>query len=154
MRRLWHILCFSLLAMVCSNTSSAQILKDPTHWTYEAKKIAANEYELSFKLVLDEGWHIWAINVGGDGYQIVPTFTFQELQNVDWKGKIKESGTVINTVMEGVEGKVNYYSHTVTYTQIVKAAAGTIISGNHEYQVCNDNMCLPPKAVPFTFKLN
>jgi len=154
MRRLWHILCFGLLAMVCSNSAFAQGIKDPTHWTYEAKEIAKGEYELNFNLILDEGWHIWAINVGGDGYQVVPTFSFDKKSTIKWLGAIKETGEVINEVMEGVEGKVNYYSHKVTYTQIIKAPAGTIIAGKHEYQVCNDNMCLPPKEVSFTFQLN
>lgn len=154
MRRILHILCFGLMAMVSSNTLFAQGMKDPAHWNYEVKKLAANEYELKFNLTLDEGWHIWAMKAGGDGFQIVPSFSFDKKPNIKWVGKIKETGNLISQVMDGVEGKVNYYSHTVTYTQIVKAAAGTTLSGKHEYQVCNDNMCLPPMDAPFSFQLN
>lgn len=154
MRRIGRFLCFVFLAITFSGTSIAQGLKDPTHWTYEAKKIATNEYELTFKLTLDEGFHIWAINVGGDGFQIVPKFSFDKTPNVKWVGNIKEKGKLISQTMEGVEGKVNFYSHEVSYTQTVKAPAGSTITGKHEYQVCNDFMCLPPTDKPFTFQLN
>lgn len=153
MRRLMHFLCLGLLAITYPATAGAQGMKDPTHWTYEAKKIAADEYELSFKLQLDEGWHIWSVNVGGDGYQVIPSFTYTEKKSVKLIGTLKETGALISTIMEGVEGKVNYYSHTVTYTQKIKTN-NTTVSGTHEYQVCNESMCLPPKEVPFSFQLN
>lgn len=154
MSKIGRFLCLVFLALTFVHPSFAQGIKDPTHWTYESKKIANDIYELNFKLKLDEGFHIWAINVGGDGYQIVPKFYFDKTPKAKWMGNIKEKGKLINEKMEGVEGKVNYYSQEVTYTQVVKAPAGSTISGKHEYQVCNDFMCLPPTDKPFSFQLN
>lgn len=153
MRRFISFITIILLALGCSGTLRAQGMTDPTHWTYEAKKLDANHYQLDFTLNLDESWHIWAIDVGGDGLQVVPAFTFTKNKAVQLDGTIGEQGEKINTEMEGVEGKVNYYSHKVVYSQKVKAPAGTTVKGSHLYQVCNDNMCLSPKQVPFSFLL-
>ena len=44
------------------------MIADPTTWTYEVKKMSANEYQLIFHVSLKEGWHIWSLKPGGDGY--------------------------------------------------------------------------------------
>lgn len=153
MRRFISFITIALFALYSSPTARAQGMKDPTHWTYEVKKVAANDYQLNFILELDNGWHIWAINVGGDGLQIVPTFNFAENKAAQLKGNIREQGKVITTEMEGVEGKVSYYSDKVVYSQNVKVLSGTTIKGTHRYQVCNDEMCLSPKELPFSFQI-
>jgi len=53
--------------------------------------------------------------------------------------------------MEGIEGKVNYFSGKIEYVQDVTATGSTKITGTHQYQVCNDRMCLPPKDKDFCF---
>ena len=153
MRRFFRFLSFGFIAILFSNQLWAQGMKDPCTWTYEAKKIAANEYQLSFKLEMGNGWHIWAIQSGGDGSLIAPSFTFEANKAVKMIGDIKEEGKLINSSIEGIEGKVNYYNNTVIYTRVVKAKAGTTINGTHQYQVCNDMMCLPPRDKNFSITL-
>lgn len=147
-----HLL-FTCCAIVFSTNVNAQAFPDPTHWTYTVKKMSENQYVVSFKLQLDKGWHIWAMDAGGDGLQIVPSFVFDENKNIELIDEINELGTMTTTTMEGVEGEVNFYSDKVTYFQNVKGKAGTVIKGKHEYQVCNDMMCLPSKELDFTFTL-
>lgn len=153
MWRLIRILCVGFLSLFWCNNINAQGMKDPTTWTYEAKKTANNEYTLTFNLKLDKGFHIWSLKPGGDGFQVIPSFIFEENLNVAFIGKIEEQGKLITETMEGIEGKVNYFSNEVKYSQKIKAPAGTIIKGMHEYQVCNDVMCLPPTAQSFIFTL-
>lgn len=154
MRKIGRFLCFAFLALTFVHPSFAQGIKDPTHWTYESKKISEDRYLLIFKLQLDKGWHIWAINAGGDGLQVVPKFNFEGNKKIELIDSVQESGKLISQTMEGIEGKVNYYSDKIVYIQNVKAATGTIIKGTHEYQVCNDFMCLPPTEKEFSFTLN
>jgi hypothetical protein len=153
MRRFISLITITLFALGISGTLRAQGMKDPTHWTYEVKRVAGNDYELNFTLGLEEGWHIWAIDVGGDGLQVVPTFKFTPNKAAQLKGNIREEGNKMTAEMDGVEGKVSYYSNKVVYSQYVKAAAGTTIKGTHQYQICNDVLCLAPKQVPFSFLL-
>lgn len=154
MRRLLQMLCFGLLVIVSSYSAQAQVIKDPTEWTYEVKKTGNNEYELIFIVTLVGGWHIYAIKPGGDGTLIAPSFSYAKNAKMELVGEITETGKLITEHSEGIEELINYYSHKVKYTQKVKAKPGIIIKGTHTYQVCNDMMCLPPKDKDFSFQLN
>jgi len=146
------LLSTMLLALCSWNPAKAQI-QDPSAWTYSVQKTAEGHYDLQFRLQLKEGWHIWSLNPGGDGYQIIPSFTFAPGAAFKPEGKVSESGDPVTKVMEGIEGKVTYYSKSVTYTQKITARPGTVITGTHQYQICNDELCLPPADKAFTFTI-
>ncbi|MBL7719207.1 MAG: hypothetical protein JNL72_10265 [Flavipsychrobacter sp.] len=145
------VLLMAWIVPVVSFGQEQQKIEDPAHWSYEAKKVNGDEYELTFKLKLDEGWHIWSLNPGGDGYEIVPSFTFDK--GVTVKSKLAEVGYAKTVEMDGVENKVTYLSGNVLYQQVVAVKGKGKVSGEHEYQVCNDNLCLPPKKVRFEIDL-
>jgi hypothetical protein len=143
-------LLHSLLALALvlgAYAGKAQMIEDPTTWKYEVKKKSATEYQLIFHLDLKAPWHIWAIKPGGDGFQISPSFTFEDYKNIKLKGAPVEKGKPTTTKMEGVDGKVTYYSGKVDYIQdvvVTDTKTALKIKGTHGYQVCNDKMCLPP----------
>jgi DsbC/DsbD-like thiol-disulfide interchange protein len=145
------ILAFALTLAIAP--SKAQSISDPTTWTYELKKKSGDLYELVFHLKLKEGWHIWSIKPGGDGSQIPPSFTIDQNDKVQLDGQTIEFGKKISEEMVGVEGVLNYFSNKVDYIQLVYIKGKTKITGKHEYQVCNDNLCLPPKTLKFTVNL-
>ena len=126
---------------------------EPTAWQYEVKKKSATEYQLIFHLDLKQGWHIWSVHPGGDGYEIAPTFTFDKNAMVILKGKTAEKGKAETTKMEGITGKVTRLSGKVDYIQEVIVKGKTTIKGKHTFQVCNDRMCLPPKDKEFAFDI-
>lgn len=131
-----------------------QMTQDPTSWKYEVKKKSATQYELIFHLSLKPGWHIWSINPGGDGYLIPPTFEFTESENFSVEGKCTERGNVTTTVMDGIDGKVNYLSGKIDYVQVVTVKKHPLtIKGKNTFQVCNDKMCLPPRDKNFSFQI-
>jgi thiol:disulfide interchange protein DsbD len=149
------ILKFALLLLLGTgtvNTASAQV-HDPTTWTYEVKKIGGDKYELIFHLALEEKWHIWSVKPGGDGFQIPPTFKFNQIPGLKTLGPVKETGKPITETMDGVDGAVTYFSGKVDYVQTVTVKGKTKITGSHEYQVCSDNICLPPKTLKFEFDI-
>jgi len=131
----------------------AQITKDPTTWSYEVKKKTAGHYELIFHLKIKEGWHIYAFDPGGDGTLLPPEFNFDKNADVVLKGKTKQQGKLITETLEGVDGPVHMYKNQVDYIQEITAKANTKITGKHEYQVCDDHMCLPPKKKSFSFEI-
>lgn len=143
-----------LLGLLITPAAQAQLISDPTTWTYEVKKMGTdNQYQLIFHLSLKNGWHIWSMKPGGDGFQIAPSFTFSKTANYSLVGKTTEKGKKISETMDGVDGIVNYFKGKIDYTQTVKVTGNTIITGTHEYQVCDDKMCLPPKTKKFTFEI-
>jgi hypothetical protein len=125
-------------------------VEDPSSWSYQAKKVKDSEYEIVYKLNLKEGWHIWSLTPGGDGYEIVPSFNLD--QSIIVKSPLTEKGHAMTVLMEGMENKVTYLSGEVEYKQTV-AVKGDKIKGEHEYQVCNDSMCLPPTKKKFEINL-
>jgi len=131
----------------------AQIVKDPTTWTIEAKKKSGNNYQLIFHLKLKEGWHIWSLKPGGDGLQISPSFTFEDDAALKLKGAVTEHGKAIVGNMDGVDGVVTYYKGRVEYVQEATIKANTTVNGAYTYQVCDDKMCLPPKTATFTLEI-
>lgn len=133
-----------LATLFVSCFSYGQMTADPTSWTYEVKKKSATDYELIFHLDLKKSWHIWSLNPGGDGFQIVPSFDIDKNPNVQVKGKPSEKGKATSTIMDGVDGKVTYLSGKVDYTLNISVKGSTKITGTHTYQVCDDKMCLAP----------
>ena len=146
--------CFlaALLGLFVAQYAVAQI-GDPTSWTYDVKKLSGNEYELTFHLSLQEGWHIWSLQPGGDGYEIAPSFTFDKNDNVKMKGSIEQKGKPVITKMKGIDGAVTYFMDKVDYVQRVEVTGKAKITGKHEYQICNDKLCLPPKEKNFVFEI-
>lgn len=149
--KIFNYLFFALT--VVSNVAFGQMTEDPTTWKYEVKKKGTGEYQLIFHLNLKDGWHIWSLKPGGDGYEIAPSFDFAANPKVKLKGKLAEKGKLTTLKMEGIEGKVNYMTGKVDYAQDVTVTGSTEIKGRHTYQVCNDRMCLPPKDREFEFEV-
>jgi len=148
--RLALLLFFSLFA---TEVIHAQIIADPSTWTFEAKKKSGNQYELIFHLKIKEGWHIYALKPGGDGTLIAPSFNFNKADGLKLVGGIKEKGKLITEKMDGIDGDVNLYKEKVDYVQNAEITGSPNISGKYGYQVCDDHMCLPPKTKSFTFKI-
>lgn len=142
-----------LLGMLLSFGAHAQMIADPTTWTYELKKKGGDEYDLVFTLKLKEHWHIWSMTPGGDGLQVPPSFNFTKNEQVTKVGTVKEKGEKVSGEMDGVDGICHWYLNQVVYTQTVKVKGNTIIKGKHEYQVCDESKCLPPKKKSFSFEI-
>jgi thiol:disulfide interchange protein DsbD len=144
-----------VLAFVFSaNTLFAQnMIADPSTWTFETKHVKDNHYQLIFHLKLKEGWHIWSLNPGGDGFQIVPSFKIKKNDAVIKLGSFKEKGNAITELMDGVDGKVTYFKSKVDYIAELEVNNNTTLSGTFKYQVCDDKMCLPPATKKCSFEI-
>ncbi len=143
-----------LLTLAFSFPGMAQIIADPTTWTYGVKEKSAGKYEVLFRLKLKEKWHIWSLEPGGDGLQVPPSFTFEPQPGLKVLGSVTEKGATKHTgPMDGVDGIVNYFEGSVTYTQNIEAKAGMKLTGSHKYQVCDDKMCLAPKNKKFSVQI-
>jgi thiol:disulfide interchange protein DsbD len=102
---------------------------------------------------LKEGWHIWSLNPGGDGFQIVPSFKIKKNDAVIKLGSFKEKGNAITELMDGVDGKVTYFKNKVDYIAELEVNNNTTLSGTYTYQVCDDKMCLPPATKKCSFEI-
>lgn len=145
---------FVLAFVFAANTLFAQnMIADPSTWTFETKHVKDNHYQLIFHLKLKEGWHIWSLNPGGDGFQIVPSFKIKKNDAVIKLGSFKEKGNAITELMDGVDGKVTYFKSKVDYIAELEVNNNTTLSGTYTYQVCDDKMCLPPATKKCSFEI-
>lgn len=146
-------LAFTLvLGLLISTGLSAQIIQDPTVWTFEAKKKTGNEYELIFHVTVNNDYHVYSLNPGGDGSFLPPEFEFDKSSNYKLKGKPTEKGKRIDETIEDI-GTVHYYKK-VDFIQAATITANGKITGKYTYMTCNDQGCLPPKTKSFTFTVN
>lgn len=133
-------LLFSLLSVA----SYGQIIKDESKWTLEAKKKSGDKYELILHVTLPKPWHLYSFKPGGDGSLISPEVKFAKNANLKLVGPVKEKGKLITEVMSGIDGAVNMFKDKVDYVQEATISGNTKITCEYYYQICNDNMCLPP----------
>lgn len=150
-----YILIAILLLSVPLKKSFGQSTDDPTTWTFEVKKKSANEYDVVFHLTLKDGWHIWSLNPGGDGYEIPPSFVFDKTDKLELKGKVKEQGKPQTQKVDGIMKPLTFYNGKVDFVQTIKVGSASVkkITGEYQYQVCSEMICLPPKTKKFELEL-
>ncbi|MBN2520835.1 MAG: thioredoxin family protein, partial [Bacteroidales bacterium] len=147
--RTLSILIISLFFFILN--SSSQIL-NPVKWEFDKRKINEKEYELHFKAVIDEKWHIYAQDPNGG---MNPTsFIFEENPEFQLKGKVIEPVNYIRKYDTIFNMEYNLYSDVVIFKQNVKLLSdNALVKGYVEFFSCDDQRCLPPKEVEFEFKL-
>lgn len=135
--------------------TSAQNNNKPTSWSFSAKPIKGNNYQLRVECKLKPHWHIWSMNVGGDGLMFPPNIVFTPSKDYQLVGKMKEEGKRISKEFIKGEPLFNYYENKVTFVQEAKINKATNIQGKYSYQVCDTSKCdLPVENVPFQIKIS
>jgi thiol:disulfide interchange protein DsbD len=134
-------------------TGSAQ---NPVSWSFTAKKLSANSYEICMTATIENGWHLYSQDQPEDAIAIPTTFTINNNPLLSLNGKIKEIGKLEKFRDEKLDLSANQYSKKVDFVQVVnlKGKVKTNFAGNVEYQTCDDKKCLPPKKVNFSVALN
>ena len=144
----FFITVFALFAAftVFAQSGSAKQVK----WTYTAKKIAENIYEVRMTANIMGDYHLYAQQAGAEG-PIPTSFTFTPNPLLTYDGKVKEVGKMVKKYESAWPGTVNYYEKKVDFVQVIKlkGKVKTSLSGKVEFVVCNDSECLPPSEVEF-----
>ncbi|NJL75917.1 MAG: hypothetical protein HC892_13735 [Saprospiraceae bacterium] len=122
-------------------------------WSYQVKKISATEYDLVFVADMENGWYIYSQFIGDEG-PIPTSFQYDLNNNVQLVGKSKEAGYKKEGFDEIFGMNLIKFGKEVTFTQRIKVSTNVKeVVGNLTYMTCNDEQCLPPTEVPFSFIL-
>jgi hypothetical protein len=144
-------LAFVLLFVTVTHAQNAV----PYNWSYSAKKVSENVYELHFHVDLNGPWHTYS-QFTPDGGPVPTKFTFTKNPLYTLDGTVKENGSLIqkHEAVFGVD--VKYFNSKVDFVQLVKLKtnAKTNFTGSVEFMVCNDQQCLPPATQKFSIALN
>lgn len=133
---------------------NAQVLT-PVKWSTEIKDSGDNEYEILLHAKIESGWHMYSQKHPGDGVGVPATITFEGNPNVEYVGKVSESGKLLDKYSELFQQQEKYYENKVTFRQKVKLKSEkpTEIKFSAETQVCDAEKCLPPDWIDFKVKI-
>lgn len=123
------------------------------HWDFSVTKKGKDTWTLKAKATMDKGYHIWALDAGGDGSLIPTTITVEEPEDFSWEGEWQEVRRPKEQTYEFIDGKVFFFEDSATFTRDFKAEKGTTLNGSAEYQTCNDQMCYPPATADFSLEI-
>lgn len=130
-------------------TASGQIY-DPVRFKTEFKSLSDKEAEIVFTATIESGWHVYSTELG-EG-PISATFNVEKSTGVELVGKLTPRGKEVKKFDEIFSMNVRYFEKTGQFVQKIRlTGTGYSITGYLEYGACNDETCLPPTDVPFTF---
>ncbi len=142
---------FLMLTICVSNTMFAQVF-EPVDWSFSSESIGNNQYELSFQATIDSGWYVYAQDLPPDGP--VPTSFNFETPGIKQVGKIREIGKVKKGFDPIFEMEISKYANKVNFIATIEAdKAPGKAEGYLTFMTCNDERCLPPEDVDFSFTL-
>jgi hypothetical protein len=129
--------------------------QNPVTWTFSSKKLGDKKFEIHLTATIQSGWHLFSQKQPDDAIAIPTGFTINNNPLLELDGKIKEVGKMEKFHDAKLEVSANQYADKVDFVQVVKLKANVVtnVSGNVEFQTCNDEKCLPPKKINFTIAL-
>jgi thiol:disulfide interchange protein len=142
---------FILLAFLAFTTAGAQIL-DPVKWQSKVEKVSDTEFNLVFKAVIEEGWHVYSQFTPADGPLPLELKISGAAGNFEIVGKAKESP--YKKQFNDVFGVDEYYfENSFTLKQKVRITNPNLqkITATVDYQVCKDRCINQTKD--FTFDI-
>jgi len=128
-------------------------IETPVKWSYAAKKISSTEAVVFLRATIQDGWHIYSLNVK-DGGPIKTSFTFAPSKEYSLVGEASEP-TPVTKYEKAFSMNVSYFEKSVIFQQKIKlkSANVSVVKGKLEYMTCNDKKCLPPEDLDFSVPL-
>lgn len=141
----------SLLLILGFAVQALAQMQDPVHFKSELKQTSATEAEIVFTATIDPGWHVYSTDIP-EGGPIAATFNTDKLEGAKLVGKLTPVGKVEDKFDQMFQMKVRFFENTAKFVQKLKITGATFtVEGYLQYGACNDQNCLPPTDVNFSF---
>lgn len=131
---------------------NAQVF-DPVKWETKTEKISDTEYNLISTATIDAGWHLYS-QVVPEGGPVATSFSYTTDSDAKLIAKtIEEEG---HTVDDSVfEMKIKFFENKAEFKQRIKVLNKelSIVKGEVEFMVCDDEKCMPPNYIDLVFNL-
>ncbi len=143
---------FLLIAVFSLSAASAQIL-DPVDWQLTKQKVSETDYELLMTATMDPGWYIYGTDLAPGG-PIPTAITFNEDAGFELIEGLKYPDADVK-YDPNFEMDIPMYGGRVTFSQRVRVlSAGPVkVTGELQFMSCDDQRCLPPDYIDFSFEL-
>ncbi len=127
----------------------------PVIWKAFSESLGNNEYLVTLKAVVEEGWHIYAQVLDSEDGPLPTVFTFQPQEGVEYLGKVEE-GTPIREYDPNFMMDLDFFEGSPEFKQKLRYNVDTppVIQCSVDFMTCNDERCLPPELVEFEVDLS
>ena len=134
-------LSFALVAVFASLAASAQPM-EPVQWTSSVKSLGDSQYEIIFKALVEQDWHIYDMGPYEVGGPMATTFTYEDLAGAELVGDVKVSKEAVRQFNDVYEMEIGYYEGEVIFTQLVKAESAATLNVMVDWMACNESNCV------------
>ncbi len=136
------------------NNFSAQILS-PVKWTYSVEQKSDGICDLKFIAKIDPTWHIYSQN-NPSGGPIPTSFSFIQSPTYELIGKVKELSKAEVKHDESFGMDIRLLSGDAIFVQKIRVISKEAfeVKGTVEFQCCDNQKCIPPKDVDFSFSVS
>lgn len=141
---------YLVLALLSLTTlfTQAQIV-DPIQSSAQLKTGKTAEGEIVFNLDIEQGWHVYSVNLGSSG-PIEASFHVNKMDGVEKVGGLVARGNEISKMDNLFGMKLRFFEHKAQFVQKVRfTKPNYTIDAYLEYGACNDQTCMPPQEVAF-----
>lgn len=133
--------------------SSLSQTGDPVNWKVSYTSISATEGELIIHATIDKNWHIYSQRPTDAG-PIPTSFSFSPSKQYSLLGKTEENNAH-EEFDKAFDAKIFVFNDKAEFKQKIKlnSKASFSIPFKVEFMCCNDMMCLPPKTIELSVKV-
>ncbi|MBB3187955.1 thiol:disulfide interchange protein DsbD [Microbacter margulisiae] len=141
-----------LLAFISVSFLSIGQILQPITWSFSQQKKEGNIINLQFKASIDDGWHVYGQNLPSGG-PVATSFHFDKITGAHLSGDVTSVSPIIRQYDQSFSMTLTWYVHQAVFNQkvIVTDPQKFFVSGYVEFMGCNDENCLPPAKIPFSF---
>ena len=133
---------------------NAQIFEG-AKWSFKVEQTDSCEATLIFKAKTNDKFHIYSQFLSSNDGPIPTSFTFNASKEYERLGKVAE-GHAEEVFDQQFQMKVKYFHGETEFKQKIKIKSKTKfnITGYLTYMACDDEKCLPPTDIDFSFEIN
>ncbi|MFP4489296.1 MAG: protein-disulfide reductase DsbD family protein, partial [Bacteroidales bacterium] len=126
---------------------------DPVSWAFSYEKNEENEYDLIFKATVEEGSHLYGMDVPGGG-PIPTSFSFASSSDYELVGDVRAMSEGEIVFDQAFEMEIRYFSGEVVFRQTVRSELDEFtVEGYVNYMACDDERCSPPQDEEFSINV-
>lgn len=153
MKRLLFLLSL-LVVMGITKLFAQRDVKDVIRWETAVQRTGQGIFNVTLSATIIDGWHIFTAIPGGDGMFIPTSVSFSKNKRIRFIGKTIIQGKVQTKEIKDLDYSINYYERRVSFSRRLAASANTTLEVSVEYQVCNDEKCMPAVTERFVLPIS
>lgn len=142
---------FFLIATAFGIQSLDAQMFNPVFFTVEKNRISEKELEIIFTGKVEAGWHVYGVDIPAGG-PVATSLTLEKCEGAEPKGELRATGDLHREMDELFGMEVSFMEEKAVFAQTFTLTDSAYnLSGYLTYGACNNENCMPPSEVEFSF---